>query len=60
MTVTNELIDSLLGISRQGEKEILPLLIAQSEGAKFWLQVVTDLKTVYGRLTPPSPHPVSA
>lgn len=33
-----------LGISMQGEKEILGLWIAQTEGAKFWLQVVTELK----------------
>jgi len=33
-----------LGISMAGEKEILGLWIAQIEGAKFWLQVVTELK----------------
>jgi putative transposase len=33
-----------LGISMAGEKEILGLWIAQTEGAKFWLQVVTELK----------------
>ena len=33
-----------LGISMEGEKEILGLWIAQTEGAKFWLQVVTELK----------------
>ena len=33
-----------LGISMTGEKEILGLWIAQTEGAKFWLQVVTELK----------------
>jgi putative transposase len=33
-----------LGINMQGEKEILGLWIAQTEGAKFWLQVVTELK----------------
>jgi putative transposase len=27
-----------------GEKEVLGLWIAQTEGAKFWLQVVTELK----------------
>ena len=32
-----------LGISMAGEKEILGLWIAQTEGAKFWLQVVTEL-----------------
>ena len=33
-----------LGINLAGEKEILGLWIAQSEGAKFWLQVVTELR----------------
>jgi transposase-like protein len=27
----------------EGEKEVLGLWIAQTEGAKFWLQVVTEL-----------------
>lgn len=33
-----------IGINLQGEKEILGLWIAQTEGAKFWLHVVTELK----------------
>jgi putative transposase len=33
-----------IGINLSGEKEVLGLWIAQTEGAKFWLQVVTDLK----------------
>ncbi|AMK76884.1 IS256 family transposase [Methylomonas denitrificans] len=33
-----------IGINLAGEKEVLGLWIAQSEGAKFWLQVVTELK----------------
>ena len=33
-----------IGINRQGEKEVLGLWIAQTEGAKFWLAVVTELK----------------
>lgn len=33
-----------LGVNMAGEKEILGLWIAQTEGAKFWLQVVTELK----------------
>lgn len=28
----------------QGEKEVLGLWIAQTEGAKFWLSVVTELE----------------
>ncbi|HCF4538089.1 IS256 family transposase [Pseudomonas aeruginosa] len=33
-----------LGINMAGEKEILGIWIAQTEGAKFWLQVVTELR----------------
>ena len=33
-----------IGIDMTGNKEVLGLWIAQNEGAKFWLQVVTELK----------------
>ena len=33
-----------IGINMNGEKEVLGLWIAQTEGAKFWLNVVTELK----------------
>jgi transposase-like protein len=33
-----------LGINMQGEKETLGPRVAQTEGAKFWPQVVTELK----------------
>ena len=33
-----------IGINMSGEKEVLGLWLAQTEGAKFWLQVVTELK----------------
>lgn len=33
-----------LGIKLDGEKELLGIWIAQTESAKFWLQVVTELK----------------
>jgi putative transposase len=33
-----------LGVNLDGAKELLGLWIAQTEGAKFWLQVVTELK----------------
>ena len=46
-----------LGINLRGEKELLGLWIAQTEGAKFWLQVVTELKNrgVLRRKSPFSP-----
>lgn len=33
-----------IGIDMTGNKEVLGLWIAQTEGAKFWLQVVTELR----------------
>lgn len=33
-----------IGITMEGEKEVLGLWLAQNEGAKFWLQVVTELR----------------
>ena len=34
-----------IGVNMEGRKEVLDLWITQTEGAKFWLQVVTELKT---------------
>ena len=33
-----------IGITMNGDKEVLGLWLAQTEGAKFWLQVVTELR----------------
>ncbi|SCX63813.1 putative transposase, partial [Nitrosospira sp. Nsp1] len=33
-----------LGVNLNGNKELLGLWVAQTEGAKFWLQVTTELK----------------
>ena len=44
-TVRNKAIYLAIGVNMAGNKEVLGLWIAQSEGAKFWLQVVTELKT---------------
>jgi putative transposase len=33
-----------IGITMSGNKEVLGLWLAQTEGAKFWLQVVTELR----------------
>jgi len=43
-TVRNKAVYPALGINLSGEKELLGLWIAQTEGAKFWLQVATELK----------------
>tara|TARA_B110000238_G_scaffold25991_1_gene25264 strand:- start:1051 stop:1932 length:882 start_codon:yes stop_codon:yes gene_type:complete len=34
---------NILGVNKEGKKEILGMYISQSEGANFWLQVLTDL-----------------
>lgn len=33
-----------IGVNLQGRKELLGLWLAKTEGAKYWLQVLTDLK----------------
>lgn len=42
--VRNKAIYLAIGINLQGAKEVLGLWVAQTEGAKFWLQVVTELQ----------------
>ncbi|GBL46976.1 mobile element protein [Sulfuriferula multivorans] len=43
-TVRVKAVYLALGVNLNGEKELLGLWVAQTEGAKFWLQVVTELK----------------
>lgn len=42
--VQNRAIYVALGVQLEGHKEVLGLWAGQAEGAKFWLQVVTELK----------------
>ena len=42
--VQNQAIYVVLGVDLTGQKEVLGLWVAQQEGAKFWLQVLTELK----------------
>jgi len=42
--VRNRAIYVAIGVSMQGHKEVLGLWVGQAEGAKFWLQVLTELK----------------
>lgn len=42
--VRNKAVYVALGINLEGEKEILGLWISETEGAKFWLGVFTELK----------------
>jgi putative transposase len=42
--VKNKAVYVVLALNRNGEKEVLGLWIEQTEGAKFWLKVVNELK----------------
>ena len=43
-TVRNKAVYLALGVKADGRKEILGLWIEQTEGAKFWLRVMNELK----------------
>ncbi len=43
-TVRTKAVYIVIGINLAGVKEVLGLWIAQTEGAKFWLSVITELK----------------
>jgi len=42
--IANKAIYLALGINMEGQKELLGMWISQNEGAKFWLNVLTELK----------------
>ena len=42
-SVVHKALYNILGINKEGRKEILGLYVSESEGANFWLQVLTDL-----------------
>src|ERR1700674_742919 len=42
--VINKAIYLALGVDMEGQKELLGMWIAQTEGAKFWLSVFTELQ----------------
>jgi transposase-like protein len=44
-TVRNKAVYLALGITRSGSKDVLGLWIEQTEGAKFWHRVMTELRT---------------
>lgn len=43
--VINKSVYLALGVNLDGHKELLGLWLAETEGAKFWLSVLTELKT---------------
>ena len=42
--VVNKAVYLAIGINLDGAKEVLGMWVSENEGAKFWLQVVTELK----------------
>lgn len=42
--ISNKAINVLLGIDIEGKKEVLGIYICENEGAKFWMQALTDLQ----------------
>jgi putative transposase len=42
--VMNKAVYLAIGITMEGVKEVLGMWVAENEGAKFWLQVVTELR----------------
>lgn len=42
--VMSKAVYNILGINQEGKKELMGMYVAESEGAKFWLSVLTDLK----------------
>lgn len=42
--VSNKAVYLALGVTMDGVKEVLGMWVAENEGAKFWLQVVTELQ----------------
>lgn len=41
--ITHRALYNILGINKEGYKELLGMYISESEGANFWLSVLTDL-----------------
>lgn len=43
-SVINKAVFLALGINTEGQKELLGMWLAENEGEKFWLNVLTELK----------------
>lgn len=42
--IVHKALYNILGINKDGYKEVLGMYVSESEGANFWLQVLTDLQ----------------
>lgn len=43
-SIKTKAVYCLIGINREGVKELLGLYISENEGARFWMQVLTDIQ----------------
>ena len=43
-TIINKAVYLSVGVNLEGKKELLGIWVGKNEGAKFWLQIVTELK----------------
>jgi transposase-like protein len=43
--VVSRAVYNILAINKEGKKNLIGMYISESEGAKFWLSVLTDLKS---------------
>lgn len=41
--VVQKAVYNIIGVDKDGKKDVLGMYVSESEGAKFWLQVLTDL-----------------
>ena len=42
--VVSRAVYNILGVDVEGKKDLIGMYVSESEGAKFWLSVITDLK----------------
>lgn len=42
--VVSRAVYNILGVNNKGIKDLLGMYVSESEGARFWLQVLNDLK----------------
>ena len=43
--VVTRAVYNVLGVNREGYKDLIGMYISESEGANFWLSILTDLKS---------------
>lgn len=43
--IVSRAVYNILGINQEGKKDLIGMYVSESEGAKFWLSVLTDLKS---------------